>query len=132
MNNKGFTLIELILVIAIIALLSLIFTPNILSLVNRNNANSYNDTIDSVISATNVYVSNNRYNLSISCSSNETTVTLDDLYNSGSLSKMPTNPCDNSSLDFNGSDTVRIIYDCNKDTYSYVFRDKINEEECRG
>lgn len=131
MNNKGFTLVELILVVAIIALLSLIFTPNVMSLINRNNTNSYNDTIDSVISATNLYVSNHRYELGISCDNNETSVTLEDLINTGDLSKLPENPCDNSSLDFDPSNTIRIIYDCETKRFNYEFRDKIEESECR-
>ena len=46
MNNKGFTMIELIMVIMIIALLALLSAPNIIKMINRNKRENYNDTID--------------------------------------------------------------------------------------
>lgn len=130
MNDKGFTLVELILVVAIIALLSLIFTPNVLYLINKNNTDTYNDTVESVISATKIYVSNNRYDLGITCTDNKKNITLNELILSGDLSKLPVNPCKNSSLDFDVNDIVEVSYDCNKKKYDYKFRDKINEQMC--
>lgn len=130
MNNKGFTLVELILVVAIIALLSLIFTPNVLYLINKNNTDTYNDTVESVISATKIYVSNNRYNLGITCTNNKKNITLNELILSGDLSKLPVNSCKNSSLDFNVNDVVEVSYDCDEKKYNYKFRDKIDEQMC--
>ena len=64
MNNKGFTLIELILVIAILAILALISTPNVIKIINKNKVDDYNSTIDSILQATKLYVADNRYDLS--------------------------------------------------------------------
>ena len=132
MNNRGFTLVELILVVAIIALLSLIFTPNVLSLINKNNTDTYNDTVESVISATKMYVSNNRYELGITCTNNTKSITINDLILSGDLSKVPVNSCNNSALDFDVNDTIEISYDCDQKKYSYSFREKIDENTCSG
>lgn len=63
MNNKGFTLIELIMVIALLAVIALLTTPNIIKILDKNKVDNYNNTIDSIISASEVYVSDNKYNL---------------------------------------------------------------------
>ena len=138
MNNKGFTLIELILVIAIIALLALVFTPNVLNLINKNNTNAYNSILSSVESAAESYISNNRYDSEITsqinCNNNETEITgitLQKLFDAGDLSKMPTNPCDNSELEFSENDEVDITFNCTTKQFSYEFRNKILEEECK-
>ena len=136
MNNKGFTLIELILVIAIIALLSLVFTPNILNLMNKNNTNAYNSIITSVESAAKNYVTNNKYDTTITSKincSNETNiieVDLQTLVNAGDLSSIPKNPCSNTNLDFNPTDIVEVTFDCNTKTFSYKFREEITNNKC--
>lgn len=125
MNNRGFTLIELIVVVAIIALLSLVLTPNVISLINKNKVNSYNDTIKSIEMAAASYVSDNRYSLGITCTNNTMEVELQTLVKTGNLSNIPTNPCDDTS--FGSDDKVRITYNCNTKEYSYYFKDKIDK-----
>lgn len=129
MNNRGFTLIELIVVVAIIALLSLVLTPNVISLINKNKVNSYNDTIKSIEMAAASYVSDNRYSLGITCPDSATKVTkivtLQTLVKTGALTSIPTNPCTNS--DFVDTEEVRITYNCNTKEYSYYFKDKIDK-----
>lgn len=125
MNNKGFTLIELIVVVAIIALLSLVLTPNVISLINKNKVNSYNDTIKSIEMAAATYVSDNRYGLGITCTDNEKKVTLKTLVEAGALTSIPTNPCTNGN--FVDTEEVTITYYCNTKEYSYYFKDKIDE-----
>lgn len=119
MNNRGFTLIELIVVVAIIALLSLVLTPNVISLINKNKVNSYNDTIKSIEMAAASYVSDNRYSLGITCTDNEKYVSLETLVKAGNLSNIPTNPCTDKF--FKNSDLVKITYDCTTKQYSYSF-----------
>ena len=59
MKKKGFTLIELLVVIAIIAILSVIIVPSIIT-VNKNvNERLYQQKKESIISAAELYASNN-------------------------------------------------------------------------
>ena len=44
MNNKGFTLVELILVISVLAMLALLSTPSITRMIEQNKVNNYNST----------------------------------------------------------------------------------------
>lgn len=130
MNNKGFTLIELILVIAIIALLALVFTPNVLGLISKNNTDAYNKTLDTVKTAAKNYMSNHRYDDSITsqidCRNNLVNtiyVSLSDLVASGDLSVIPSNPCkDSSILNFNDTDNVEVKFNCNSKEFSYFYK----------
>lgn len=63
MNNKGFTLIELIVTIALLAIIALISTPNIIKLIEKNKVDNYNGVVDSVIEGAEIYASDNRYKL---------------------------------------------------------------------
>ena len=63
MNNKGFTLIELIVTIALLAIITLISTPNIIKLIEKNKVDNYNGVIDSIIEGAEIYASDNRYDL---------------------------------------------------------------------
>ena len=63
MNNKGFTLIELIMVITILTMVGLIATPNVIKFIKQNKVDNYNNTIDSIIEASKLYVSENRNDL---------------------------------------------------------------------
>lgn len=138
MDNKGFTLIEVIMVVAIIALLTILFTPNVLGLIDKNNMDSYNSIISSVENAANNYVSNNRYDNSIikvECSGTEKestfTITLNTLVSSGTLSKIPENPC-NKQSDFVGSNEVTVVFNCDTKRFSYTFRDKLKKvSDCK-
>ena len=56
MNNKGFTLIEMIMVIAILAMLAVLTTPNVIKMINKNKADNYNSVIDSIVSSCDLYV----------------------------------------------------------------------------
>jgi len=48
MNNKGFTLVEVLAVVAIIAILGLIATPSILSMINTSKNSSYDIMVDNI------------------------------------------------------------------------------------
>ena len=45
MNNKGFTLIEVIITLSIIAIISLILIPTVNTLIEKQNENSINNFI---------------------------------------------------------------------------------------
>lgn len=127
MNNKGFTLIEIIMVIAILALLAILTTPNVISLINKNKVDDYNAVIDSIVKATDIYVSDNRYDLTFdnSCSDSvdeiSTNISLSKLVASGDLSSEITNHCTNEIIynDNLKNILVTITLDCKTKKFSY-------------
>ena len=64
MNNRGFTLIELIVTIALLAIISTISVSVIGNIRSKHNVNTYYELLDNVVSAAKLYVTDNRYNLS--------------------------------------------------------------------
>ena len=64
MNNKGFTLIELIATILLLAIISLISFVSINKVVEQNKINNCHTIVDNIKTAANEYVSDNRYNSS--------------------------------------------------------------------
>jgi len=124
MNNKGFTLIELIMVITVLAMLALLSTPNIIKLIEKNKVDNYNNTIDSIIEATELYVSNNRYNLNFNenCTPKDTkdiytNITLKNLIDSKDITSPVKNPCNDNSI----SDTtkIKVTLSCKTRQFSY-------------
>lgn len=126
MNRKGFTLIEVIMVIAIIGLLSIILVPNVIDLIEENKIESCKEVRENIISATKIYVANNKYELGFSCGTAKE-IKLDDLINSGDLKGPVINPITNIKVT---SVSVKVIYDCNKKTFSYNLVDYYNELNC--
>lgn len=94
MNNRGFTLIELIVTIALLAIISTISVSVIGNIRSKHNVNTYYELLDNVVSAAKLYVTDNRYNLSsigggnIKCDGSNNTsfeITLDKLVSNGYL-----------------------------------------------
>ena len=110
MNNRGFTLIELIMVIAILALLSIILIPVSGNIIEKGKINNCEDTIDGVIAAAKLYVADNRYELT------DNDIELSTLVSEGYLKKMPDISSENEN--------VRITYDENKKDYNISWIDK--------
>ena len=48
MNNKGFTLVEVLAVVAIITILGLVATPSVLSMINTSKNSSYDIMVDNI------------------------------------------------------------------------------------
>ena len=71
LNNKGFTLVEVIAVVVILSVLSLLIVPSISGLLNRSKENSYNDLINSIKLSCEQYINDNRYNISIGSCNND-------------------------------------------------------------
>lgn len=77
MNNKGFTLIELIATIAILALIVLISVPAVTSVINGSKNKSYNILVSNIIVAAKDYYEECKYNneaISSICSQNSVTL----------------------------------------------------------
>ena len=132
MNNRGFTLIELIVTIALLALISTISVSVIGNIRGKHNVNSYYELLKNVESASKLYVTDNRYNLKsvgidIKCPNNNTfTISLQKLVDSGYLTT------DNNEIkNFDGStltlseNKVTVTYDCTKKNFTY----KIDKNE---
>ena len=141
MNNKGFTLIEMIMVIAILAMLAVLTTPNVIKMINKNKADNYNSVIDSIVSSCDLYTSDNRYNLSFNntCPTESesstiteisTFITLQDLVNSKDISTPIRNECTNEELSY---DTIKITItlDCKTKNFSYKIEDTTNKHFIR-
>ena len=139
MNNKGFTLIEMIMVIAILAMLAVLTTPNVIKMINKNKADNYNSVIDSIVSSCDLYVSDNRYELRFNntCSGDyevtpnvSTFITLQDLVNSKDISTPIRNECTNEELNY---DTIKITItlDCKTKNFSYKIEDTTNKHFIR-
>lgn len=71
MNNKGFTLIEVLAVIVILSVLTAIMVPSVNYIINMNKENNYEDLKSGFIQATKVLFSDYRYEVSVigSCDS---------------------------------------------------------------
>ena len=124
MNNKGFTLLEIILVVAILGVITLIAVPSVSSILNRNKNDQYDNLKKSIISAAKMHVSDNRYDLGIVCNTtNEKltlTITLEELVDAGDLTEPIVDPRDNSEIPLDN--VVDITYDCSNKTFSYEYK----------
>lgn len=90
MNNKGFTLVELIATIALLAIISIISFVSINAVIDSSKINECNALVNSIKSATKEYVSDNRYNNNFDV----TKIKVSDLNLTSSL----INPFDDSEL----------------------------------
>lgn len=61
MNNKGFTLIELIVTIALLSIIAMISFVSVNAVIKSNKIEQCNNLISSIETATKEYVSDNRY-----------------------------------------------------------------------
>lgn len=121
MNRKGFTLIEVIVVIVIIVLLSLILIPNVMLFVSKNDKDMCERLKDNIISAAEMYVSENKYELGFDCGNNSIkTIKLSDLITAGKISSPVINPVTNEPVsDVN----VKVTYDCGTKNFTYEVSD---------
>ena len=65
LNNKGFTLIEILAVVIILSIIITIMVPSSNYLIERNKEDNYKQLEKSIINATKVYLSDNRYNITL-------------------------------------------------------------------
>lgn len=129
LNNKGFTLIEVLLVVAILSVLALIMIPTVGGLIEQNRSDNFNNLKNSIISAAKLHVSDNRYSLGISCHDGNPSfnITLRELVDEGSLSENVIDPRDKQAIDLD-SNYVTVTYDCDIKEFSYVVGGALNWE----
>lgn len=101
MNNKGFTLIELIVTIALLAIILTISFVSITAVINSNKEEQCNNLVNSIKSASEEYVSDNRYNSEFIKSVRNKIITIygSVLVNNNYLNGSIVNPFNNKEID---------------------------------
>lgn len=140
LNNKGFSLVEVLAVVVILGILAVIMVPVVNNVINQNKEDNYNSLKDSILSAARTYISDNRYNIELDgtvCSDvNKTrglskvgsvTISNDRLiiytfrdYLSNSRVK---NPKSDGTLKLDSSYVI-VKYDCNTLNYNFELKDE--------
>ena len=90
LNNKGFTLVELLAVVVILVIIMLVAIPNISSSIERRNQKNKAKMKEVVISASELFVTNKEESISSNleyCSNKKCIVSVLDLVNDGYLVK---------------------------------------------
>lgn len=128
MNKKGFTLIELLMVIAIIAIISMILVPNVINMISINKQKSCESLKKNIISATKLYVNENKYDLDFTCDKT-IEIPISDLIKAGKLDLIKTekqdgekkNPINNDDLT---NKEVSVTFNCQTKQFTYDFNYK--------
>ena len=145
LNNRGFTLIEVLAVIVILSILMAIMVPNVGKILEKNKKDNYADLEKSIISAAKIYVSDNRYEIQVdldSCTTssqfvNVTSIggnlldssklSIDTLVDAGNLktnsSGEVVNPMNKNQKLQLGKSYVVVKYLCDKKDYSYSLKE---------
>ncbi len=93
-NDKGFTLVEILAVITILSLLMVFVVPNFLSLLNKSKASTIDIQKQMIISAARLYVEdcNNLQNKNVTCNftvtDGKTIIDLNDLISNGYINEV--------------------------------------------
>ena len=144
LNNRGFTLIEVLASVVILSLLSIIIVSSVSGLTKKNNIKAYENLKNGIISSSIIYMSDNRGNIvfdgvcisdtdlvNVNSVGNDTLVDskilIKYLVNEGDLTTNSNgniiNPLDNSLvLDLNNS-YVLVKYQCSTRDYVYYLED---------
>lgn len=125
MNKKGFTLIELLMVIAIIAIISMILIPNVINMISTNKQKSCESLKKNIISATKLYVNENKYDLGFDCDntieipiSNTKKISISKLIEAGKIDGDIKNPINNDDLT---NKEVSVTFNCQTKQFTYDF-----------
>lgn len=123
-DNRGFTLIEVILAVLILAILVIIAFPNITSIINKGKIESCENLRESILSASKMYIKDNRYDLdeSVKCEKESDkpsfTITLKTLEDENYIKGPFKNPITNE--EYHPDDiNVKITLNCTTKEFSY-------------
>ncbi|MBQ6495004.1 MAG: type II secretion system protein [Bacilli bacterium] len=139
LNNKGFSLVEVLAVVVILGVLAVVMVPAVTNIINQNKEDNLNNLKKSILSAAKTYISDNRYNITLDNSTCDSTNTSrgiskigDNILNDNKLfiskisdylsSTKIINPKDNSELNIENSYVI-IKYDCNSRDYIFDIKD---------
>lgn len=117
MNKKGFTLIELLMVIAIIAIISMILIPNVINMISTNKQKSCESLKKNIISATKLYVNENKYDLGFACD-NPIEIPISKLIDTGKIDGEIKNPINDEDLT---TEKVEVKFNCQTKQFTYDF-----------
>ncbi len=93
MNNKGFTLVELLAIVVIISIIATVAVPNITNEINSSDKHTQNVVDESIENASKLYVA--KYYAKQFINGEEITFTLNDLENDGLLN-LKSGACDDA------------------------------------
>lgn len=144
LDNRGFTLIEVLVSVVILSLLSIVTVSSVSSLTKKNNIKAYENLKNGIISSSVIYMSDNRYDVvfdgicisdtdlvNVNSVGNDTLfdskILIKYLINEGDLTTTSNgniiNPLDDSLvLDLNNS-YVLVKYQCSTKDYVYTLED---------
>ena len=121
-NKKGFTLIETLMVIALIGIISLILVPNVIFLINKNKTESCENLKKNIISATKIYVNENKYDLGFTCDNPIEIPTIEipisKLIDTGKIDGEIKNPINDEDL---ATEKVEVKFNCQTKQFTYDF-----------
>ena len=120
MNNKGFTLIEVMATIAILGVIAIISFVSVTAIVKSNKTDQCNNIIESIKMASIEYVSDNRYNSSFTgqVSNNNVTISGGTLLAGRYLNKEIINPFTKDNVTNSISITINLKDDYTVNTVS--------------
>lgn len=141
LNNKGFTLVEMLAVVVIMGILMAIMVPTVSGILKKNKEDNLEELKQSILAATKIYISDNRYNIKLDsnkCSdTNETRniISINEVFltnshlpiqllvDAGDLSDNVVQPNDrDKKLNLNTSYVV-VQYNCSTKNYNYTLED---------
>lgn len=127
MNDKGFTLVELLTVIIILGVLAIITVPMVMGNVEESKKISYEKLIKNIEQTTQIYIRNNKDNIpGIKTVDNVTLITLQDLVDKEGLKKPVIDPITEKTVSLTTPITI-VVKERGK--YDVEINDFIYEEE---
>ncbi len=119
MENKGFTLSELLVCLAILALVLVIAIPSIIGVVDRNKESQYEMVVNDIISSAEEYVQEHRNEYVSSICQPDCKIQLQDLVNDGKFDRDLINPRTSEKFELVTS-YVKVYFDNKEIKYEFV------------